>query len=246
MPSQNTTPTQDAVNANDVANVSDTVSSDVLNDTYTTSSGYLVEFQNITNLIAKLASQFPEPERPTYQVKTAGGPVETHPHDKTTLETDADREAWAAYEFAVAKHARDFFAAQVRLSLLRGIKVLNADDKKFSAWVDEQVLIGFAVPTEPGERKLHWLQTEVAPTNEDVISIVAGVARHAGIPEEAVTHLESSFRGALGRAQRKIDNRTKDSANEQGLVHPKSVRGNGRRTALGNHKHQSVGRNATR
>lgn len=210
--------------------------------TYTTSRGYVVEFLAVPNLLAKLASQFPAPTPPTYEVKTAGGPTETHTHNETTLETDADKEAWRAYEHNVALHAANFWNAQVKLSLLRGIKVLNADDEKLKTWADEQTLIGFEVPTNDSERRLHWLQTEVAASNEDLIMIVAGVSRQTGIPEEAVLQLEQSFRGAVGRARRKVDNGIKDASNGKGVVHPEPIRGSGRSVEKRRSKHYPVGR----
>lgn len=214
--------------------------------TYTTSRGYEVEFLSIPNLMVKLTAQFPDPPAPTYTVELAGGGTETHVHDETTLETEEDRAAWTAYKTAVAKHTADVFQAQMRLCLLRGIKVLNEDPHAVAAWVTEQELIGFTIPTEPSARRLHWLETEVVNNGEDFIQILAGVSRASGIAEEAVSSLESSFRSALGRSQRTTANRTPDTSNGRTLVDNKSIRTNGHGNQKRHPKAVGVGRAVTR
>lgn len=166
-------------------------------DQYTTSRGYIVTFKSIPVLFQKLMQQFPVPQPPTYTVQTATGATETHPHNETTLETDADRAAWAAYQQKLWTRGVAFVNALIRLCLLEGITVQNPAQR--ADWERRQRLIGLVIPQDPLERELHFLETEITARAEDVMMVLAGVARASGIDEEAVSSLEDSFRGAVER-----------------------------------------------
>ncbi len=166
--------------------------------TFTTSRGITIEFLPIPTLLEKLQAQHPTPEPPTYEVKTAAGPVEKHAHNETTLETDEDKAAWADYQ-ARLKAARDKFnSALMRLVMLRGIK---ADLPEGNAWIEEQEFIGLSVPEEPHERKIYWLETEVLANEADYMAAVSGVMEASGVPEEVISEAQASFRGPLGTNQ---------------------------------------------
>lgn len=163
---------------------------------FTTSRGVRLEFLPIPTLLEKLQVQHPMPAPPTYEVKTATGAVELHQHDETTLDTDADKAAWAEYQVRLKAATDRLNLALMRLVLLRGLKV---DMPAPNGWVHEQQFIGIQVPDDPLELKLHWLQTEALASQEDYLQAVAGVMEASGVPEEVISQAEATFRGKVER-----------------------------------------------
>lgn len=167
-----------------------------MSETVKTTRGVTVTCLPIQTLLDKLNGQFKLPEPPTYEVKTAMGAVERHAHDETTLDTDADRTAWAEYQKQTAAAQAAHNLALTRLVLLRGIAVdIPADD----AWAKEQQWLGITVPVEPIERKLHYIETEVISGIADIEAIMVGVMRASGVPEDLLAQMEASFRRSLGK-----------------------------------------------
>lgn len=196
-------------------------------DQYMTSRGYVIRFKSIPVLIQKLVQQFPMPQPPTYTVQTATGATETHPHNETTLETDADRAAWADYQRALQLRGAEFLNAQIRMCLLEGIEVVS---KPAGDWEKRQRLIGLRIPDDPLEKEMHFLETEITASKADVIALIAGVSRMSGIDEEAVSELEDSFRDSVGRKRETAAGHAAgDSADAQGLARVHAVRANGNR-----------------
>lgn len=201
---------------------------------YTTSRGYTIRFKSIPVLWQKLAQQFPMPQAPTYEVKTATGATETHPHNETTLETDADRAAWNAYKRELQARSAEFLNAQIRMCLLEGIEIVARPNVN---WEKRQRLIGLHVPEDPLEKEMHFLETEITASEIDVMELIAGVARMSGIDEEAVSDLENSFRGALERKRQATERRVEgNSAEQAGLASVEPLRANGN----GNRKDEDV------
>lgn len=162
--------------------------------TFTTSRGYTVRFRNIAYLLNKLAT--PKIDPPTYEVKTKTGVTEIHAHDETTLKTDEERAAWKEYlarhNAAWRKYDLDF----TRLILMHGVIVdMPADD----TWVKQQEFTGIAVPTDPLERRWHWLETELVAGGADVNAIIIGVLAESEVSEEVLASMADSFRHPLGQ-----------------------------------------------
>jgi len=140
---------------------------------------------------------FPEP--PTYEVVNVAGDTEVHLHDETTLETDEDKAKWAAY-----LKARDEAEVRLRENMTRTIlaKGLIVEMPKDDEWVKDQEWCGVNVPTEPRERRLHYILTEVIGRPDDLSDIMIGIGRISGVNEEALATAEDSFRSAMGRGER--------------------------------------------
>lgn len=162
--------------------------------TFTTSRGYTVRFRNIAYLLNKLPA--PKIDPPTYEVPTKTGVTEIHAHDETTLKTDEERAAWKEYlarhNAAWRKYDLDF----TRLILMHGVIVdMPADD----TWVKQQEFTGIAVPTDPLERRWHWLETELVGGGADVNAIIIGVLAESEVSEEVLASMADSFRYPLGQ-----------------------------------------------
>lgn len=169
-----------------------------MNSSYLTSRGYTLRFKAIPVLLQKMSRQFPMPPAPTYEVKTATGATEVHPHNETTLETDEDRAAWAKYQNETQTVGAAMLQAQLRVCLMEGVEVIA---RPAFDWEKRQRMLGFEIPTDADEKELHFLETEIAASAEDTLEIVAGVARVSGVDEEVVSTLENTFRRAMGQAR---------------------------------------------
>lgn len=169
---------------------------------FVTSRGVEIEFIGVPpRLLEKLQAQHPMPEPPFYEVKAATGTIEKHPHDETTLDVPNDPEAtatnhaaWAAYRQELEKAEADFNVASMRLVMLRGISFHYPEDE---SWVKDQEYIGVKVPSDPTERRMHWLETEALGTKADYEKMLEGVSRASGMPEEAIAEAAANFRGQV-------------------------------------------------
>lgn len=202
--------------------------------TFTTSRGVTVEFQNIKVLLETLNAQYREPEPPTYEVETATGAREKHAHDATTLETEADKAAWEDYQQKRAAAENLLSEALVKMALLRGIKFEMPQD---GAWVKEQQMMMLQIPTDPLERKLHYLTTEAFVTAEDYERLMAGVMAESGMPEEVLQQAEATFRGDMGTDAARETSATPE---RHVLADQPALRGNARRGAKRNPGHRTV------
>ncbi len=162
--------------------------------TFKTSRGIEIECLPIPTLVEKLQARHPMPEPPTYTVDTITGVQEVHPYDEATvaaLGTEEATAAWAEYQQKLKAATSAYNQALMRLVMLRGIKFeLPATDE----WIQEQKWIGLAVPDDPRERKLHWLETEALATLEDYTELLNGVMEASGIPQEVLDQAEATFR----------------------------------------------------
>lgn len=169
--------------------------------TFVTSRGIAVECLPIPTLVEKMQAQYPMPAPPTYTVETITGVKEVHPYDEATvaaLGTEEAKAAWAEYQQKLQAATAAYNQALMRLVMLRGIKFeLPAGDE----WVEEQRFIGLAVPDNPRERKLHWLETEALATLEDYAALINGVMEASGIPQEAIDQAEATFRREVQREE---------------------------------------------
>jgi len=166
--------------------------------TYTTSRGVKVTFNGIATLIDALQSSLnaKKPLPPTYEVKSLAGNSEIHAHDGTTLETEADRAAWSEFQTKLTTWNDESQRSLMRLILLRGISVELPSD---TDWEKQQEFAGIAIPQDPMEKRMHYLQTEVLGSVADYQAMVVGVMRVSGVPEDLLDQVEASFRRSLGR-----------------------------------------------
>jgi len=139
---------------------------------------------------------------PTYTITAADGHKETHPHDETSLETDADRAAWAAYQDTTARMEREFEAAFMRYILLGGI-VCNDPTPE---WMERCAFLGLTLPENGAERKLLYIQMEVLPTPADLKRAIAAILAVIGTgSEEMVRVAEDLFRRAMAESSPTLD-----------------------------------------
>lgn len=162
----------------------------------TTSRGFEIEVQAIATLLDKFQAAHKPPTPPTYTVETAGKISETHEHDETTLQTEADKIAWGEYQIALTAHQVKYNRDLMRLILAKGITVHTQPS---ATWEQEQAFIGLSVPSDALEKRLYWIETEVLGGASDYQAILLGVLAESGVDENLLTQVEATFRGNAQR-----------------------------------------------
>jgi len=178
----------------------------------TTSRGIRGECMAIGHAVAQLQESIRDdtdwPEAPTYTVKYAGGEEKNVAHDEKSIEdpktTDEERAAWAEYLEALGAAETEFndrFAkAQMRLFASDGFVPLNAPPE--DEWIKKQEWIGYVVPEDPNERRLHYFLSEIiGNVDDDMMAIYMGIASATGADEGRLSTLEASFRSEMGESE---------------------------------------------
>jgi len=154
---------------------------------------------------------------PMYTVTTVAGLDEVFAHDATTLDvtpkqtglddpaeaeevavarSTANWAAWKAYQDARARLLAAQNAKGMRI-WLRGLEVEETE-----GWAERQAEIGVEVPTDPLERRYHYLMTEVLVTPEDLFQAIqklTALSYRGMVKEEDIASAVSSFRDSLQR-----------------------------------------------
>ena len=192
--------------------------------TYTTSKGITVEFLNCQTLLDKLRTSRKVIDPPTYTVKTMTGASEIHAHDKTTIRNEAEKADWETYQNAKLLADLEYSQALLKLCLLRGIKYPEPVD---DAWAKEQAYLGITVPTDPIEKRLHYITTEVLETQDavDAENIMLGVFEASQVPAEVLSRMADSFRGSVGKSERDETDRPEHTDDGAGVVLQSEIRG---------------------
>lgn len=177
-----------------------------MENTYTTTRGVTVSVMPIATLIEKQRASFASraPKLPTYTVTTATGVAETHEHDDVSIldakTTDTERTAWAEYQATKVAHEARYQESFIKLMLTRGIQVALPD---LDAWATEQTWLGIDVPADVLERKFHYVWTEVLGNPlRDIQGILLAIGQASGVPEEAITEAEATFRSGVGNSEK--------------------------------------------
>ena len=194
-----------------------------MDNTYQTERGFTVTFNGIEALLDKLRASYPMPAKPRYSIKSnLTGATEWFDHDETTLDVPNDPIQSAANHKAMTEYLRQsieaqnkYFAAITRTVLLYGV---NVEMPKDESWVKRQELLGIAVPKDPLEREMHWRETELYGSPDDLENITIGVMRAGGTDEETLAAMADSFRHSLGQPKRDKVDGVANTQNGQGVV----------------------------
>ncbi len=181
-------------------------------------------------LMEKIRQSVVLPSPPTYEVETAGGDIEKHIHDETTLETDEDRAAWAAYQTAQVQANGDLMEKILRLLFAKATgDVVPAGDE----WVKEQTYLGVDVPDDPLGRKIHYIQTELLTHTGDIMAFMSAAVALTGVDEEVVEAAEATFRNPVRQGGEDAGPGAGQSATEGALVAQPDISGGGGSKSVG-------------
>ena len=162
-------------------------------------------------LLIELTSkpEYQDPPVPTYTVQAAGGVEVVYPHDRTTLDTEEERAAWAAYEAERDATSLRRQVATQEFLLYNGV-VEEPDPPE--AWAFDFALWGLTPPDTANkvEFKRRWLEEEVCPDVRDLSALILRLYALSGISDDVVKQIEGFFRSALagkgsGRMGRRQD-----------------------------------------
>lgn len=164
------------------------------NKVFTTSAGVEIGVQPVPPLLvekvrAAAAASVEVPPVPTYLVELGDGTQVPAEHDATTLETDADKAAWSAYDRALKQRESVSGTKTMELFLIKGTTISPPDDD----WAAEQAYFGVVVPEDPAGRKLHYIQTELLNTTGDIQGLMGAIVAASGIDPEVITAAQATF-----------------------------------------------------
>jgi hypothetical protein len=139
-----------------------------------------------------------EPVCPTYEVEIAGGAVETHPHNETTvieehwLADNGLQESWAEYKDLSSQLESHMLEQRLRANVYRGV-VENPPDE----WIAEQEYWGVDLPDDKHELKWDWVWDLSGGSWTDVIQLTTAMTRILDPVEEAAIAAAETFQRAL-------------------------------------------------
>lgn len=165
---------------------------------FTTSRGIVVPLQPISQWVFEsLRRKFVLPERPTYEVKTLTG-IQHIPHDEKSIEqTPDDKPKWDAWLQEHNAAVRVYDEQAIRAYVLFGTALPPPDD----GWEKRHALCGLDVPSDPEERRLYYMRTEVLVTLDDVTGLLDALRDLMGVPREDVNKTKDSFPDSVQRTE---------------------------------------------
>ena len=168
-------------------------------ETFTGDNGADVRLRAVSQrLVIELLAHFPIPTPPTYTVETVSGDRQTLTHDETTLQTDEDRAAWAAYLDAKA-------GAEMRrnLELHRFLlyQCILDEPPPWQEWGVDYALWGLEPPDSADKVafKIRWVEEVIAPDPETMARLMLKLYQLSGMEVERLREIERFFRLALAR-----------------------------------------------
>jgi len=148
-----------------------------------------------------------EVEAPVYEVNTVGGDVERYRHDAESIKEAGEEEQadWARYQDLKARLERALRRTVISVYVYEGIKAEPPD-----GWEERQKRWGIAIPEDPIERKLHWVQTELVADPLELMALVAHIQGQKDPVEVAAANAASTFQRPLEGPGRAPDRRAAD------------------------------------
>ena len=177
-------------------------------DTFTFKSGLTVRIRRVDpRFVAKVATsararfkrEHGEPECPTYEVKTAGGDVEIHQHDETTVteprwKADAElQQKWREYT-RLDNGLRSYEITET----VRAIAIEGVLDEPGQEWIEKCAYYEIELPENPRDRKWDWI-CDIAPSFPERYRLAIAIQRVDDPVEATAQAAVESFRHQLGQ-----------------------------------------------
>ncbi len=179
---------------------------------YTASSGLDVILTGLPPLVPqRIDASIEYPSKPTYDVETASGEIETYEHDKESLTTDEDEQEWADYLDAQSDAETELTEKLLYAVLLECVEIKDykAFTAQFEEWKQKQELMGIAIAKSKDEddeiakkkaereNKFYFMQTEVFRDSDDIGEILTIVMSLTGVSVEDLVEARDSFPGEV-------------------------------------------------
>ena len=179
---------------------------------YTSSRGITAIFKPLPPLMREMIGDqmekdgFDRGSPPTYEVETFGGDFETYVHDLESIKGDALAEAaWLEYQETQKAWEIEYNQRLFKLCIIKCMDVKGVEEPE---WIEEQEALGFDIPENRVERKVHYVRTEWIGNNEDYLTIITK-------PFE-LSISQSEIQAAAERMFRKLRMAEEDSAEGPG------------------------------
>ena len=175
---------------------------------YTASSGLNVVLTGLPPLAPqRIDASIEYPSKPMYEVTTASGDIEIYEHDKESLTTDEDKEAWADYLEAYSD-AETELTEKLLYAVLLDCVELQEFKSEFIRWKQNQKLMGISIAEgeedneesleeADRENRFHFMQTEVFHDSDDIGEILTIVMSLTGVSVEDLAEARDSFPGEM-------------------------------------------------
>ena len=179
---------------------------------YTASSGLKVILTGLPPLAPqRIDASIEYPSKPTYEVTTASGDVESYEHDKESLAaegtTDEEKQAWADYLEAYSD-AETELTEKLLYAVLLDCVELQDFESEFAHWKINQRLMGISIAEgeEDDEESLeeanrenifYFMQTQVFHDSDDIGEILTSVMSLTGVSVEDLAEARDSFPGEM-------------------------------------------------
>lgn len=128
---------------------------------------------------------------PTYLMDVLGE-KRPHPMDEEIARNQGRLDEWNEYLKAKGALEREKAKRITDLILYDGVDVDVPDMD--SEWQKTSDRFGILVPTDPIERKLHYIKTEVLVGQEDIVNLVSQIFSVSQVDEEVIQKIQDSFR----------------------------------------------------
>lgn len=160
---------------------------------YTCKSGLKVKVSPIPPmLLQKVMNSVPMPKRPTYETKTISGRTEEWPMDAESAAQSPNGTArWEYYQEESQSAQAQQNEKVTMAAFLFGTECEIPED----GWDQMQEFLDIRVPTDPDQRRAHYLATELPA--EDIAGLMQKVMGQLQLPEELVADAEASFQRAV-------------------------------------------------
>lgn len=143
-----------------------------------------------------------EKSPPTYTVTCGGGPVastweEIHEYDESSISQAGaeDLVAWQEYQEWKQGLERARWERSIALYLTRGVLAEPPTD---NGWIEEQQEDGLTIPSDPRQRKVHWIKTELLTDNDELYALINAIQGQAAEVERAAQLAADMFRDSVG------------------------------------------------
>ena len=161
---------------------------------YITTKGLHVRLSAMPSFLAsRLRKSVPVPDKPTYEVKTVAGEVESFFHDETTLLTEEDKKAWDAYKNDVSSSESQLTLKFLKAVLAESVEIIGEYETLFLEWVQMQEYMEISLPSSRDIQVMMFKEDYVYASSDDLEYIVNKVMFLTGLSSEDIAEKQDSF-----------------------------------------------------
>lgn len=162
---------------------------------YLTSTGLTITLTRVDPIfLQSVANSVKLPKTPVYEVKTAGGRIETHRMDEVAAkQLEGGESIWQAWK-------DDYAAAQAEQAerIMRALFYMGtACELPSNGWEKKYQFLGINIPDDPDEKRSFYLASELPL--KDVVGLTSEISKLTGISEDAIRQSEDAFRSVLSK-----------------------------------------------